>query len=120
MAATHLSGPLYVEGDIYTGGVPLYNTADYFTTASISSSTTLEGGGIILADSTAGAIVLTLPPAATEGVLYHIKKVDSSPNTVAIATSGSDKIDGDSSVGATTQYESVTMISDGTTNWYII
>ncbi len=75
---------------------------------------------IILADATSAAVTLTLPTAsAIIGRLYTIKKIDSSSNQVIIATTGAQTVDGQSSPGLTSQYQYVTVVSDGN-NWSII
>lgn len=79
----------------------------------ITSSTTL---GIthytVAVDASAGAVVITLPDTTTTGVpgrVYHIKKIDSSANAVTIQRSGSDVIDGATSVAISTQYTCYTV-----------
>ena len=73
----------------------------------------------IMADATDGNITVTLPAVATnKGRLLTIKKIDSSANTVTIDGSGSETIDGDTTKVISSQYDSITIISDGSA-WYI-
>ena len=69
---------------------------------------------LILANATAGNVTITLP-AVVLGLTATIKKTDVSANQVII----SGNIDGDAQKIITTQYDSITVISDGT-NWFII
>lgn len=74
---------------------------------------------VILADATAGAIILTLPVAADRpNVPQFIKKVDASANTVTVQGDGAETIDGANTAVLTVQYEAISIISDGT-EWHI-
>lgn len=70
-------------------------------------------------------VTITLPPsiAAGNGKVFVIKDESgtSSVRNINIAPSGSDQVDG-SALGYTlvVNYESVTLVSDGMGNWYII
>jgi hypothetical protein len=71
-------------------------------------------------DASSSPINVTLPDAsAVLGKVYTIKKIDSSANTVTILTSLSQLIDGNSTESLTVQYESITLISNGS-GWDII
>jgi hypothetical protein len=75
---------------------------------------------VLLGDATSGAITLTLPTAVgIAGRQYTVKRANGGSNAVTLATSGSQNIDGAGSIVLATQYERVTVISDGE-NWYII
>jgi|TARA_Y100000034_G_scaffold4932_2_gene5721 hypothetical protein len=72
---------------------------------------------IVLADATSGAFSLTLPPATdSRGFVFYIKKTDSSTNAVTIDGNGSETIDGVATKALSVQYESATIVSDGS-NW---
>lgn len=67
-----------------------------------------------------GNTTLTLPSAVgISGRKYIIKKTDSAATTVVIATTGSQSIDGSTSVSLTTQYAVLRVQSDGT-KWWVI
>lgn len=75
---------------------------------------------VILASATSAAFTVTLPTAAgIAGRTYTVKKTDSSANTVTIATTSSQTIDGLSTLVLTQQWEYVQVISDGS-NWQVI
>ena len=72
----------------------------------------------ILANATTAAFSVTLP-ASVAGQIYIIKKIDSSVNAVTVATTTSQTIDGVTTRVLPNQYDSLTVIGDGT-NWYQI
>ncbi len=70
-------------------------------------------------DGSSTAVTLSLKPAADiENVIYTIKAIDIS-NTVKIDPNSSETIDGSTDYTFSSQYEVVTIISDGS-NWHII
>jgi hypothetical protein len=74
---------------------------------------------VIIGDASGVAFTITLPPASAGILSLTIKKIDSSLNAITVAGSGSQTIDGESSLDITAQYESVTVISDAT-QWWIL
>jgi hypothetical protein len=83
-----------------------------------SAYTITSSDDLILSDSSGGAFTLTLPSAASNsGKIFYIKKIDSSANGVVVARAGSDTIDGATSYTLSTQWESITLISNGS-GWY--
>lgn len=74
----------------------------------------------ILMDASLGNRTVTLPNASTvTGIIYNIKKTDSSGNFVTITATGGQTIDGNGTFALTVQYQSITIQSDGS-NWFII
>lgn len=73
---------------------------------------------VLLIDASLGNINLTLPGIVTTGHTINIKKIDASANEVIINGIGN-TIDGDATKTITTQYNSITIVSDGS-NWFII
>jgi len=82
-----------------------------------SADYTASDGDIVLADASGGAITITLP-SPSAGAKVEVKKTDSSANAVTV-DGGGNNIDSSGSFDITTQYESYTMVSDGS-NWYIV
>lgn len=75
---------------------------------------------VLLVSAVSGDITITLPDASTvDGRQYHIKKVDSSVNSVTLDGYSGQTIDGDITQIITAQYDSVLIVSDGS-NWYIL
>jgi len=88
--------------------------------AKTSAYTILSTDKVVLTDGTSAAFTVTLPPAAgVQGQTYIIKKVDSSANAITVDANGSETIDGAATKDLTTQYDFVSLISDGA-NWLII
>jgi|GEM_PF-4125577 len=89
-----------------------------FNVVSVTADYTASDRDCVLADASGGAITVTLPsPSANAEVI--VKKIDSSTNTVTVAPSGTETIDGASQQVLDTQYEAIHVISDGT-DWYIV
>lgn len=83
-------------------------------TASVSSKTTTytvtSSDCVILADTSGGAFTLTLPDAATNaGRMFHIK-LDTKSGALTIAPTGSDTIDGDTSVLIDVEKTTITVV----------
>jgi hypothetical protein len=75
---------------------------------------------VLLVNCTAGAVTLTLPPAAAgTNTMFYFKKIDSSDNAMTLSGLSGQDVDGASSVSTTVQYVSLTLVTDGS-NWYII
>lgn len=90
----------------------------YASVVSVSTNTTLTTGNtVVLVSASGGSRTITLP-APTAGKILIIKKTDSSLNTVVISPP-SGTIDGAASKSLLTQYDSLTIVSDGT-NFFII
>lgn len=84
-----------------------------------TTSTLASTDDVSLVDASGGAVTITLTGVATSGKRVTIKKTDSSANAVTIQRDGSSTIDGATTKILYSQYESITIISDGT-NWHII
>lgn len=85
-----------------------------------TSGNVVSGDYLIIADATAGAITMTLPPAAlVPGRIYAFKRVNSGANAVVIDPNASETIDGAATYTLSAQWNSVTIMSNGTA-WFII
>ena len=74
----------------------------------------------IRADSTAGTVTITLPTASgCTGREIVVKKIDASAFNIIIDGYSSETIDGAANVTFNTQYESYTLVSNGS-NWEIL
>ena len=75
---------------------------------------------VVTGDATTAAFSLTLPTSVgITGRQYTIKKIDVSANGVTVSTTSSQTIDGGTTAVLSTQYASITVVSDGA-NWLII
>lgn len=99
----------------------LYNNTPQNNTVTSTSTTpyTASVNEVVLMDATAGNKTVNLPAASTaSGKEITVKKVDASGNTVTIDGDGSETIDGATTKVISSQWDSVTMVSNGTA-WYI-
>lgn len=73
----------------------------------------------LLANTTGGAVTLTLPTAASAvGLVFFFKKIDASGNAMTIKGDGIELIDGSNTLSTIVQYDSFAVVSDGT-QWYV-
>lgn len=85
-----------------------------------ASGNVVSGDYLIIADATGGAITMALPPAAlVPGRIYAFKRVNSGANAVVIDPNASETIDGAATYTLSAQWNSVTIMSNGTA-WFII
>ena len=107
-------------------GISFYDGTAWTTTnnknvaTKTANYTALQSDDVILGDATSGAITITLPTAVGfSGKVFNIKKTDSSINSVTIATTSSQTIDGALTAPLISQYQSLTLVSNGT-NWSVL
>lgn len=82
--------------------------------------TLLTSDNVILGDATGGALLFTLPTAASAaGQVFFIKKIDSSGNAITVQANGVELIDGSNTQIISSQYVSITLVSNGT-QWYLL
>jgi hypothetical protein len=100
--------------------VDIFTVLGFRSVAASGAILTSDANKVILATAGGGGITLTLPsPASVTGQAIYIKKVDAAAGSVVIAQFAAETIDGASSIAISSQYESATVVSDGT-NWHII
>jgi hypothetical protein len=81
---------------------------------------TAAANDVVLYDATGGASTVNLPAAASNtNAQITVKKVDASVNSVTIDGNLAETIDGALTQVLNAQYESITVVSDGS-NWFII
>ncbi len=97
------------------GRTPVYGAHRTVT----ASTTVIDSDDLVLCDTTAGSITVTLPPAAKNlGRRFTCKKLIAA-NTMTLDGNGSELIDGAATVAVTTRYASKTVQSDGV-GWQIV
>ena len=85
-----------------------------------TSGNVVSGDYLIIADATAGAITMTLPPAAlVPGRIYAFKRINSGANAVIVDGYAAETIDGSATHTLTPQWNALTIMSDGTA-WFIL
>ena len=90
--------------------------------ASFSANTTLtvDNAGFVSVDASGGARVITLPLANALGgrpIRFQIRKNDGSANPVTVQRGGTDLIEGGTSFILSAGSDTLTLVSDGATNW---
>ena len=90
------------------------------TKAITASTTATVDTQFYTCSASGGAVTLTLPLAASnKNAQFSMKKTDSSVNACTFGISGSDTIDGASSLSNITQFNSYTVVSDGSVWWIL-
>jgi hypothetical protein len=91
------------------------------STQSVSANYSITtSDNVVKVDASSGAITVTLPSAVgINGQQFNIKAMDISGGNVTVATTSSQTIDGGTTATLTTQYENITVHSDGA-NWVIL
>ncbi len=75
---------------------------------------------LLLVNAGAAPVTVNLPAAAAHrNRVLNIKKTDSTANAVTIDGNGAETIDGAATTTLTTQWQSKTLLCDGTT-WFLI
>lgn len=91
--------------------------------AKTATYTAVVGDDLISCDSSGAALTINLPTAVgITGKSFTIRKSDSTfatANAITVDASGSETIDGATTTTLNTQYESITIVSDGA-NWVIV
>jgi len=101
-------GPMGVPGNDAIGGPIAISTK-------IVDYTVMTSDNMLRADASSGTITFSLPPAASAvGNVFFLKKVDASANPMIVEADGSELIDGFNTQQTTVQYESFTIVSNGT------
>lgn len=95
-------------------GIKLINAQQPFPVRAITASATVRVIDEVLAvDATAGAVVVTLISAVATPNQYTVKKLDVTANTVTLACTGGQTIDGAATKVLTARWETVTVIPSG-------
>lgn len=91
------------------------------TYRSVSATGNVQSGDyLLLCDSTAGAVTITLPQAAlVPGRIYVFKRINAGANNVIVDGYASETIDGATTYTLSSQWAGVTVMSNGTA-WFII
>ena len=97
------------------------NSGGAIDVATVTTSTTLTtSNDVVLVNASSNAVTITLPAASAKtGQRYDIKKIDGSTNAVTVDANDSETIDGATTQVLNIEYETMTLISNGTA-WYIL
>ena len=84
-----------------------------------ASGTATEGDMVLMVDTTAGSVTITLPPAAaTKGLTFTFKKLVAA-NTMVVDGNGAETIDGAATQTTATQWAVFRLISTGS-SWLLL
>ena len=99
----------------YLGGLA---TVIPYRSVSVTGPVTVDDGIIAGTSGSVADITLTLPTAASAGAgkMMTFKKVDAGTRKVIVAAAGVETIDGAATTELITEYDSITLVSDGA-NW---
>jgi hypothetical protein len=76
---------------------------------------------VITGDATTAAFTVTLPSASgIPGRVYTVKKVDVTAHAVTVSAAAGETIDGVLTYVLSAQWQFVTVVSDGTSKWFIV
>lgn len=123
--ATPAGAALYYATD--TGAVSLFDGTAWRSLSGGGSTSTVRNettdctaatGDIIIADASGGLITVTLPPLSA-GLTVTIKRTNGAGSNVKVEPDAGGTIDGAGSLTMTVQYESATLVCDGS-NWWVI
>ena len=107
----------------HRGTSPFLTSTDairQFTVITTNVSLDASLNQIILVDTSAGPVIVTLPEAhVVPGYRYIIKKIDTTANEVTVAASSIDLIDGETSWIIATPYDSMSIVPYENT-WSIV
>lgn len=117
-------GTLLVSDSTQSAGVNWKTPTSALTFAVVSKTanyTLTTSDYLVLVDASGGSFTLSLPAAASNtGRVFLIKRTDNTlSNAVTLDPNGSETIDGQTTRKLCTQYETVSIISDGS-NWSVL
>lgn len=103
-------------------GLPSWASAVASLSVSSKSAdyTATTSDDVLLVDASGAARTITLyASSGNSGKVLHVKKTDSSANSVTVDGNASETIDGATTKVLALQYESVTIVCDGS-NWHVV
>lgn len=115
--------PVSTSGAVTLSGTTTLSGQTRFGSTVRTSSVTLTAttSQYQFANATTASFTITLPSTTTAGMLFTIKKVDNSANTVTVTSAGTPLIDGQTTYVLATQWKYATFISTTTAGtWYVI
>ena len=98
--------------------IPFVKETLFYPTTTITAATTLTDYTVARVDPTAGAFTLTLPDASLASIVT-VKNISSSNNAITVTAAAGQTIDGATSLVLTAALTSITLSSDGVSNWMV-
>lgn len=121
LSAGTLTAAATLSGTNTWTGANTWNAAVAYKYSALSTNTTLDGTHYAAnVDATSGGVTITLPTAVgITGRHYIIRKLDSSANAVTVDGNGSETINGATTYSLSSQYQVVSLMSDGA-GWMVL
>lgn len=113
---TDTAGTLGNSGVLFTSFARLSASLQTAISTKTANYTITNADQTILCDATAGAVTLTLPTTVGAGLIYDIKKIDSSANACTLS-GGAHNIDGSTTLALASQYDSTELHGSG--QWWL-
>lgn len=85
----------------------------------VNSTASLDRTHSFITCNNSSSCILSLPSASVPFTIY-IKKLSTSANLLTVQRSGSDTIDGATSIDFLFQYEAMKFVSDGSSSWHVV
>lgn len=122
-----LNGSFYTSTDVGITYVahndvwsPVSSLSGRITTTASSMYTLTRLDSVLLVDATSGAATVAVPAAADyTDRQWIVKKIDASANVVTLDATGANTIDGAGTYPLASQWDSVTIASNGTA-WFVV
>jgi hypothetical protein len=120
-----VTGLTNVSSSNLTASIGLFAGGTFVVQArTVTSAHTIDSvtqDHVVFADASGGAFTVTLVDATTKGRQLVIKKADASVQTVTVSGSGvSGKIDTADNFQLNGPFQSITLVADGTSKWFIV
>lgn len=102
-------------------GIKIVNGQEAAVVRTITTSQTLRViDETVLVNASGGAVVPTLISAVATPNRYTVKKIDASANAVTVTAAVGQTIDGSNTFVLNNQWDTVTVLPDGTGNWVTV
>ena len=124
LAINYADGKLYFKKadgttiDSFSSGQASSDISVVLINSSTYSATQTSGNHVLLCDTSANNVTISLPTAFNNKAIFNIKKT-APANLMIIDANSSETIDGDTVININAQYEAVTLVSDNS-NWSVI
>lgn len=105
------------DGSAYAALPAYLPTSAHFSQVSKTGNYTATADDtVVLCDTSGGGFTVTLP-ASVDSKVYVVKKISTDANTVTVATTGGQNIDGATTAAITAPYASIDLIGTGSAWW---
>lgn len=122
--SSSVTGLTNVSSSNLTASIGLFAGGTFVVQArTVTSAHTIDSvtqDHVVFADATSGSVTVTLVDATTKGRQLVVKKADASVNTVTVSGSATGSIDTAVNFQLNGPFQSITLVADGTSKWFIV